>query len=156
MGIQSFWCRQNGRLVFSIWQLWKWPWGKEITEEDLKWEALIGLGGTFVKVCIIRLDHCANYLPLWFIVSSRKSSSWWLGFVIILEKLIVTLGENNQKFLKIVKMYFIQNISIFTYLVTLWLKTKCKQIQVIMMTSCKSRRGIKVADNWCNWLHSCR
>ena len=58
-----------------------------------------------------------NYLSLWFPVSSRKSSSWWLGFVIILEKLIVTLREINQKFL-------------------------------IMMTSCKSRRGIKVADNW--------
>ena len=33
-----------------------------------------------------------------------------------LEKLIVTLGEINQKFLKIVKMYFIQNVLIFTYL----------------------------------------
>ena len=42
-----------------------------------------------------------------------------LGFVIILEKIIVTLGEINQKFLKIVKMHFFQNISIFTYLVTL-------------------------------------
>ena len=61
---------------------------------------------------------CANYLSLWFLVSSRKSSSWWLGFVIILEKLIVPLWEINQKFLKIVKMYTIQNISIFTYLVT--------------------------------------
>ena len=40
---------------------------------------------------------CANYLSLWFLVSSRKSSSWWLRFVIILEKLIVTLGEINQK-----------------------------------------------------------
>ena len=57
---------------------------------------------------------CANYLSLWFLVSPRLD----LGFVIILEKLIVTLGEINQKFLKIVKMYFIQNISIFTYLVT--------------------------------------
>ena len=44
--------------------------------------------------------------------------------VIILEKLIVTLWEINQKFLKIVKMYSIQDISIFTYLVTFQLKTE--------------------------------
>ena len=36
----------------------------------------------------------------------------------ILEKLLDTLAEINQKLLKIVKMYFIQNLSTFIYLVT--------------------------------------
>ena len=43
----------------------------------------------------------------------------------ILEKLLDTLAEINQKLLKIVKMYFIQNLSTFIYLlVTFYSKTK--------------------------------
>ena len=71
-----------------------------------------------------RSDNCVNYLPYWCLVSSCNSSSWWLGFVFILEKLLDTLAEINQKLLKIVKMYFIQNLSTFIYLVTFYLKTK--------------------------------
>ena len=40
----------------------------------------------------------------------------WIFF--ILEKLLDTLAEINEKLLKIVKMYFIQNLSTFIYLVT--------------------------------------
>ena len=69
-------------------------------------------------------EMCVNYLPYWCLVSSCNSSSWWLGFVFILEKLLDTLAEINQKLLKIVKMYFIQNLSTFIYLVTFYLKTK--------------------------------
>ena len=42
----------------------------------------------------------------------------------ILEKLLDTLAEIDQKLLKIVKMYFIQNLSTFIYLVSFYLKTK--------------------------------
>ena len=47
-----------------------------------------------------------------YIIGGSPRLSWWLGFVIILEKLIVTLGEINQKFLKIVKMYIIFQFSL--------------------------------------------
>ena len=74
--------------------------------------------------CFWRSNMCVNYLPYWCLVSTCYSSSWWLGFVFILEKLLDTLAEINQKLLKIVKMYFIQNLSTFIYLVTFYLKTK--------------------------------
>ena len=79
-------------------------------------------------------------------IFSGKENVRSFASIICLIDALSGVAEINQKLFKIVKMYFIQNLSTFIYLLTFYLKTKCKQNQVIKMMSSKSRRGINKAD----------
>ena len=104
-----------------------WSWC-QFSATDLCTSSSVNLNQLLKLDCIWILQASANISMLLWISSKFRlidsSSRLATHHFDDLEKLLDTLAEIDQKLLKIVKMYLIQNLSTFIYLVTFYLKNK--------------------------------
>ena len=92
--------------------------------------------------CLLKNHSEQGIKTMWHFSATLMT---WLELQLRFVYILVTSVTRYMKVERFWLKYILTILRSFWHLLRL---LKCKQIQVIMMMSCNSRQGIKVADNW--------